>query len=202
MNVAIVGAGGIAGTHYSGYKKAGATVLGFVEPHPETRAKREIEWAVPGYEALSKLLEQHTPQAVSVCTPNAFHLPLTLEAISAGIHVLCEKPLSLSLAECQQMIDAAHAAKVLLQTGHHLRSNWYVQQAKQIIDHGELGRITFLRLRQSHDWGGSGRVPDTFSTYARAGGGTLLDNGCHLMDLVRFLAGDVKSVYAKTATLA
>jgi predicted dehydrogenase len=202
MNVAIVGAGGIAGTHHSGYVKAGASVLGFVEPSPSTREKREIEWGVPGYSTLGELLVQHSPKAISVCTPNAFHLPLTLEAIAQGIHVLCEKPLSLSLSECQAMIDAANTAGVVLQTGHHLRSNWYVQKAKQIIESGDLGRVTFVRLRQSHDWGGSGRVPDTFSTLARAGGGTLLDNGCHLMDLVRHLAGDVASVYAKIATLA
>jgi predicted dehydrogenase len=202
MNVAIVGAGGIAGTHHSGYKKAGANVLGFVEPNPTTREKREIEWGVSGYATFGELLLHHSPEAISVCTPNAFHLPLTLEAIAKKIHVLCEKPLSLSLSECQAMIDAAKQAGVVLQTGHHLRSNWYVEQAKKIIERGELGRITFVRLRQSHDWGGSGQVPETFSTYARAGGGTLLDNGCHLMDLLRHLAGDVASVFAKTATLA
>lgn len=202
INVAIIGAGNIAATHYRGYEKAGAKLIGFVEVSPELRLKREIEWAAPGFATLAQLLENAQPEAVSVCTPNAFHLPLTLEAIQSGIHVLCEKPLSLSLKECSQMIEAAKKAGVVLQTGHHLRSNWYVQKAKQIIDSGELGKVTFIRLRQSHDWGGSGRVPDTFSTYARAGGGTLLDNGCHLMDLARHLAGNVQSLYAQIATLA
>ncbi len=202
INVAILGAGNIAATHYRGYEKAAAKLVGFVEVNPEMRAKRELEWSAPGFGSLAALLETVKPEAVSVCTPNAFHLPLTLEAIKNGIHVLCEKPLSLSLAECQTMIDAAQQAAVVLQTGHHLRSNWYVQKAKQIIESGELGRVTFVRLRQSHDWGGSGRVPETFSTYAKAGGGTLLDNGCHLMDLARYLAGDVQSIYAQIATLA
>ena len=202
LNVAIVGAGGIASTHFLGYQKAGAKLVGFVEVSPETRAKRQTEWDAPGFASFAELLKATNPEAISVCTPNAFHLPLTLEAIQHGIHVLCEKPLSLSLAECQQMIDAAHSAGVVLQTGHHLRSNWYVQQAKKIMKSGDLGRVTFLRLRQSHDWGGSGRVPETFSTYAKAGGGTLLDNGCHLMDLVRYLGGDVASIYAQIATLA
>jgi predicted dehydrogenase len=202
INVAIIGAGNIAATHYRGYEKAGAKLIGFVEVNSELRAKREIEWAVRGYTTMQELLENAKPQAVSVCTPNAFHLPLTLEAIQNGIHVLCEKPLSLSLEECNQMIEAAKKTGVVLQTGHHLRSNWYVQKTKQIIDSGELGKVTFIRLRQSHDWGGSGRVPDTFSTYARAGGGTLLDNGCHLMDLARHLVGNVKSLYAQISTLA
>ncbi len=202
LNVAILGAGNIAQTHRNGYVKAGANLVGFVEVNPETRAKRELEWGAKGFASFAELLENTKPDVVSVCSPNAFHLPLTLEAIAQGIHVLCEKPLSLSLEECQKMIEAAKKAGLVLQTGHHLRSNWYVQQAKKIIESGELGRITFLRLRQSHDWGGSGRVPDTFSTFARAGGGTLLDNGCHLMDLVRFLGGDVATVFARVATLA
>jgi predicted dehydrogenase len=202
MKIAILGAGNIAATHYQGYIKAGAELIGFVEVNPELRSKREAQWNAPGFISVAALLEKVQPEAVSVCTPNAFHLPLTLEAIKNGIHVLCEKPLSLSLEECQTMIAAAREANVVLQTGHHLRSNWYVQRAKQIIDSGELGKLTFVRLRQSHDWGGSGRVPDTFSTYAKAGGGTLLDNGCHLMDLARYLAGNVQSLYARVATLA
>ncbi len=200
--VAILGAGNIAATHYKGYEKAGAELVGFVEINPEMRLKRQTDWNAPGFASLADLLEKVQPEAVSVCSPNAFHLPLTLEAIQNGIHVLCEKPLSLSLEECSTMINAAKKAGVVLQTGHHLRSNWYVQKAKQLIERSELGKITFIRLRQSHDWGGSGRVPDTFSTYARAGGGTLLDNGCHLMDLARYLAGNVQSVYAQVATLA
>ncbi len=201
-NIAILGAGGIASTHHRGYTRANAKVIGFVEVNQTTRAKREEEWNAPGFASFEQLLGNVKPEAVSICTPNAYHAPLTLEAVKNGIHVLCEKPLSLSLEECSTMISAAKEAGVILQTGHHLRANWYVQKAKEIITSGELGKVTFIRARQSHDWGGSGRVPDTFSTYARAGGGTLLDNGCHLMDLVRNLGGDVKSIYAKTATLA
>jgi predicted dehydrogenase len=200
--VALLGAGGIAATHYRGYMRSGAQLLAFTEPVAAAREKRQTEWGVPGFETFDALLEAVKPEVVSICTPNAFHAPLTIQAAQNGIHVLSEKPLSMSIKDCNAMIEACKMAGVVLQTGHHLRANWYAQKAKAIIDSGELGRVTFIRLRQSHDWGGSGKVSDTFSTYARAGGGTLLDNGCHLMDLARFFAGDVNTVYARTATLA
>jgi predicted dehydrogenase len=70
-----------------------------------------------------------------------------------------------------------------------------------MIDEGAIGRVTFVGLRQAHDWGGATEVPLGFRTPAMAGGGTLLDNGCHLFDLARHLAGPVAEVFALTATL-
>ncbi|MEY4531182.1 MAG: hypothetical protein RLZZ156_1903, partial [Deinococcota bacterium] len=67
IHVAIIGAGNIAATHYRGYEKAGAKLIGFVEVNPELRAKREIEWAVSGYATFAQLLENTKPEAVSVC---------------------------------------------------------------------------------------------------------------------------------------
>jgi predicted dehydrogenase len=201
LRVGIVGAGGIALTHYKGYVAAGARVMGFAEPVAETRARREIEWGVPGYASVAELLEKADIEAVSVCTPNASHALATIAAAEAGKHVLCEKPLSLNLEECAAMIAAAAVTGVVLQTGHHLRANWYVEKAKELILSGAIGRVCYLRLRQAHDWGGNKTISPNFASLARSGGGTLLDNGCHMMDLARNLAGDVKSVFARTATL-
>ena len=138
---------------------------------------------------------------MSVCTPNAAHRTATLDAAAKGIHVLCEKPISLSIAEADEMIDACHRAGVVLAVDHHLRSNPAVERARAMIAAGTIGRITFVRLRQAHDWSGKTQVPLGFRTAALAGGGTLLDNGCHLFDLANHLAGPVAEVYARTATL-
>jgi predicted dehydrogenase len=201
LRVGLIGAGGIAQTHYKGYTAAGARIMGFAEPVEETRARRAAEWGVPGYASVAELLERADIEAVSVCTPNASHAPATIAAAAAGKHVLCEKPLSLNLDECSSMIEAAKRAGVVLQTGHHLRANWYVRKAKELIDSGAIGRVCFLRLRQAHDWGGNKTVSPNFASLERSGGGTLLDNGCHMMDLARNLAGNVKSLFARTATL-
>ena len=63
--------------------------------------------------------------------------------------------------------------------------------AKRLIDEGRIGRVTFMRLRQAHDWGGAPRCAASFGSLAASGGGTLLDNGCHMMDLARHFGGDV-----------
>jgi predicted dehydrogenase len=201
LRVGLIGAGGIAQTHYKGYVAAGARIMGFAEPVEATRTRRAAEWGVPGYASVEELLERADIEAVSVCTPNSSHAPATIAAAESGKHVLCEKPLSLNLEECSSMIQAAKNAGVVLQTGHHLRANWYVRKAKELIESGAIGRVCFVRLRQAHDWGGNKTVSPNFATYERAGGGTLLDNGCHMMDLARNLAGNVKSLFARTATL-
>jgi predicted dehydrogenase len=70
-----------------------------------------------------------------------------------------------------------------------------------MLDAGELGQLTYIRLRQAHDWAGADAVPPSFASLALSGGGTLLDNGCHLFDLARYLGGPVRDVQARIATL-
>lgn len=201
VKIGIIGAGNIATQHYNGYLTAGAEVVGFVEPVEATRIKRSKEWGIPGFASTKAMFETLELTAVSICTPNAYHHEATLAAAKRGLHVLCEKPLSLSLEQARAMVDAAATAGIVLQVGHHLRSSLYVEQAKAIIDSGAIGRIAFIRLRQAHDWGGLKELNPNFATLERAGGGTLLDNGCHMMDLARHLGGEVAEVFARTATL-
>ena len=202
INVGIIGTGGISGKHRQGYEAAGASVTAIADVNEEALAERGREWNVErrftDYQELLRLSEL---DAVSICTPNAFHHPATLAAAAAGKHVLCEKPISLNLTQAQEMIDACRAAGVVLQVGHHMRSNGAAFRAKEMLDRGDLGRLTFMRLRQAHDWTGDAEVRPSFGTRERAGGGTLLDNGCHMFDLARYFAGDVGELYARTATL-
>ena len=202
MNVGIIGAGGVSVFHNKGYVAGGATVAAIADLDPLALARRQREWNIPkGYSNYQELLEDPGIEAVSVCLPNALHHPVTLAAARAGKHVLCEKPLSLSLEKAEEMIRVCREAGVVLQTGHHLRSDSASLQAKKLVDSGALGRVTFMRLRQAHDWGGSKTVRGVFGSLAHSGGGTLLDNGCHMMDLARYFGGDVRTVYANTATL-
>ncbi|WP_407542823.1 Gfo/Idh/MocA family oxidoreductase (plasmid) [Deinococcus radiomollis] len=201
LNVGIIGAGGISQRHFDGYRHGGANVVAFAEVSEGTRARREHEWLARGYASFADMLERENLQAVSICTPNAFHAPAALEALRRGIHVLCEKPLSLDLEDCDAMIAAAKESGAVLQTGHHLRSSPLVETAKRLIDEGRIGRVTFMRLRQAHDWGGAAEVRGVFGSLAASGGGTLLDNGCHMMDLARHFGGDVRSIFARMNTL-
>jgi predicted dehydrogenase len=202
MKVGIIGAGGVSIFHYKGYTAAGAEIVAIADASPAALEKRQAEWKIGrGYENFDRLLADPEVEAVSVCLPNALHHPATLAAARAGKHVLCEKPISLSLEEAREMIAVTREAGVVLQVGHHLRTNPYAEKAKAIIESGELGRLTYARLRQAHDWGGAEEVKASFGKRASSGGGTLLDNGCHMMDLARFFGGEVREVHARVATL-
>lgn len=202
LRVGIVGTGGVSRFHHDGYRHAGARLLAIADANPAALEARRLEWDVPrAYASYEALLADPEIEAVSVCLPNALHHPATIAAANAGKHVLCEKPIALSLELAQQMIDAARDNGIVLQVGHHLRTNPYVEKARAILESGELGRLTFARFRQAHDWGGAASIRASFGSRAQAGGGTLLDNGCHLMDLARYLGGNVRSVHARTATL-
>jgi predicted dehydrogenase len=199
--VAIVGTGDIARAHAAGYQAAGAEIVAICDINPNMLARRQREWEVDStYTDYRELIGGASFDAISICTPNSTHHPIALAAAAAKRHVLCEKPVSLDLAQGEEMIAATHEAGVVFQVGHHLRSWAAAAKAKAIIDSGDLGRVTAIRFRQAHDWGGSG-VRGVFGSKALSGGGTLLDNGCHLFDLARYFGGDVASVFARIARL-
>ena len=202
LKVGIIGVGGIAAAHYEGYKAAGADVIAIADIYEPTLKKRAEEWHVKhSFKHYEDLLNLAEIDAISVCTPNAHHAPAAIAAAKAGKHVHCEKPISLDLNQAQDMIDAAKEANVRLQIGHHMRSNGAAYKAKQLIERGDLGRITFMRLRQAHDWAGDEAVKDSFGKLELSGGGTLLDNGCHMFDLARYFAGDVEQVFCQMDAL-
>ena len=202
LNVGIIGAGGVAIFHYEGYTAGGANILAIADLNVAALERRQKQWNIPrGYINVDELLADPDIEAVSVCLPNALHHPVTLAAARAGKHVLCEKPISLSLERGEEMIRVCREAGVVLQIGHHLRSDAAAAKAKRLIESGALGRLTYMRLRQAHDWGGAENVRDSFGKLANSGGGTLLDNGCHMMDWARFFGGNVAEVYGRTATL-
>ncbi len=200
MKIGIIGVGGISQHHFLGYQAAGAEVVALADISEAQLAKRQKDWDVARiYTDYLDLLNDPEVEALSICTPNATHHPATIAAAKAGKHVLCEKPISLSLEQASEMIEACRDAGVVLQIGHHMRSNAAAIHAKAMIDRGELGDISFVRLRQAHDWAGAKAVRGVFGSKASSGGGTLLDNGCHMFDLARYFAGDVVEVYARSA---
>lgn len=201
LRAGIIGTGGISTAHAAGYRTAGAALVAVADVNRDAAERRAEAWSVPrAYADPARMLAEANLDVVSICTPVSSHHTLVLAAADAGVHVLCEKPIALDLHHAQEMVDACREAGVLLQIGHQLRSAGAVAHAKRMITSGVIGDISFVRLRQAHDWGGALQVRPSFATSASGGGGTLLDNGCHLMDLARFFAGDAEEVYARVAT--
>ncbi len=202
LKVGIIGVGGIAQNHFEGYKAINADLVAISDINEETLKLRKSQWAADNtYTDYKALLANPEVEAVSICTPNAYHAPIAIDAAKAGKHILCEKPISMALDKAEEMIAVAKEHNVVLQIGHHLRSASGPQQAKRMLDAGVLGDVTYVRLRQAHDWGGDSKVRGVFGSKAHQGGGTMLDNGCHMMDLARYFAGDVAEIFAHVATL-
>jgi len=201
VRVAVIGTGAISRRHVDGYRAAGAEVVAICDNDEASLEGRGREWDVPRrYLDYRTMFRDGGVDAVSIAAPTAVHHPATMAAAEAGVHVLVEKPVALSLALADEMIAACANAGVVLQVNHQLRSGGPARKAKELLEAGAIGRVTYLRLRQAHDWAGLGVRP-SFRTRDSAGGGTLLDNGCHLMDLARYFGGRVEDVYARTATL-
>lgn len=132
---------------------------------------------------------------VVVSTPTKFHAYASRCALSAGKHVLCEKPLARSTAEAKPMIAVAASRNTVLKTGFNYRHMAHVRKAKELIAAGALGSLYFLRCRYGHG-GRLGYEKDWCTSKELSGGGVLLEQGIHIVDLVRYLLGEPSEVIA------
>jgi len=151
-----------------------------------------VTQGVRGYRDGGELIADADVGTVCVCLPHYLHFPVTLEAIRAGKHVLVEKPLTTSLEEGQQLVDAAAAAGVSLGVSHNQVFYAAHAEAKRLIDGGAIGRPVLIRLRLGLGprFGGWRDSPD------QAGGGLLADAGVHRLYLALNFFGPVREVRA------
>lgn len=194
MKVAIIGCGNIANfAHIPAYlKNEEAEIKYFCDIIPE-RAKEAVEKygcgiAITDYH---EALADDEIEAVSVCTPNNVHSTITIDALRAGKHVLCEKPTARTLPEALEMQKVQHETGKVLNIGVCNRFNNSVNLIKKFIDSGELGRVfhVYVSFRSHRSIPGLGGA---FTTKAIAGGGALIDWGVHFLDIVMYCCGDPK----------
>jgi predicted dehydrogenase len=135
---------------------------------------------------------------VVVSVPNKLHHPIALRALSLGKHVWCEKPLARNPQEALEIARAAVKAEGFLKVGSNLRYFPNILKAKELLDGAAVGEVHFLR-----GWVGNAGWPVGmwFSDADMSGGGTFLDNGCHLMDIVRWFVGEPRACVGHVATL-
>jgi predicted dehydrogenase len=146
-----------------------------------------------------KALSCEPVDCVIAATPNNMHAKTSINAMSRGKHVICEKPLATSVSEASRMVRASKQNKVKLKVGSNLRYFPNVMKAKKFIDEGKIGDLLFLR-----GWignAGSHLNGSWFSNSEIAGGGTLLDNGHHLIDLSTWFLGDFSYAIGHVCTL-
>jgi len=137
--------------------------------------------------------------AVVVATTNNALAPVTLGAIRAGKHVIVEKPAARSVRELDELIEAATVAGVKIQVGFNHRYHPALQKARELVDSGALGPLMFIRGRYGHG-GRPGYDREWRADPELSGGGELIDQGVHLIDLARWFLGDFPHVEGHAAT--
>lgn len=179
-NIAVIGYGGQGGWHADHALKSDVLNLaGIYDIKPERNALAESR-GIHAYASLEEVLADPAVEIVTVATPNDTHLPIVLAALAAGKHVVCEKPVEMSLAVLDEMIAAAKAAGKLFTV--HQNRRWDVDflAMKQLADSGEIGKILCLESRVH----GSRGIPSDWRGEKEHGGGMILDWGIHLIDQV------------------
>ena len=155
------------------------------------------------YASLEELLADPLVDAVCICTPSGLHAPQAIAALDAGKHVLIEKPLAITEEDGLRVVQAAERQQRIVDVVAQLRCYSAVQQLRDAITQGRLGTITLVQLDmvyyrseeyyQSSPWRG---------TWAMDGGGALMNQGIHGIDLLLYLLGPVKQVFSHTRTMA
>ncbi|MED4600530.1 Gfo/Idh/MocA family oxidoreductase [Paenibacillus validus] len=208
LKVGVIGCGAIAQRrHLPEYSKRSDVEIVAVCDFNLERAKEVAQTfgAKFAFQTHQELLACEEIEAVSVCAPNFLHASITLDAIHAGKHVLCEKPMATSLEEAKSMVDAASEKGVKLMIGHSQRFMPVHLKAKEILDEGKLGKVLSFQTTFGHsgpeNWSVDGSK-SWFFNQDEAFAGVLGDLGVHKADLIRWLLNDeVSEVSAMYGTL-
>ena len=202
LKVAVIGNGGISGVHLRGYSlNPDVEIYALCDINEERLNRRGDEYHVDPARRFTDVNEMLAAcpeiEAVSVCTWNAAHAQCAIAALNAGKHVLCEKPMAMTVEEAEAMQAAAEKNNKLLMIGFVRRFGNDCAIMKDFIDNGYFGDIYYAKatyLRRKGCPGG------WFGDKARSGGGPLIDLGVHIIDLCRYLMGNPKPVSVYGAT--
>lgn len=205
VRFAILGCGRISGLHLDAVKNAPNAELAAVCDVIEEKSRQAAlnNGLTHWYTNFDHMLAKEDIDVVCICTPSGMHCEHAITAAASGRHILCEKPLDVTHDKLDRMIGACREANVLLGGIFQRRTNLAAMNARKAVSEGKLGRILmasaslkYYRDQEYYDsdsWRG---------TWALDGGGALMNQGIHGIDMLQWLVGDIESVYARCATLA
>ena len=195
VGFAVIGLGVIADHFMRGVKQSQrCKITALVSGHRDKAERIAAEYGVPkdsiySYEDFDRIRDNKTVQAVYVALPNSMHAEYTIRAAKAGKHVFCEKPMALSSAECQQMIDACKTAKVKLMIAYRLHYEPITLKTLEIVRSGRIGPLQAMEAAN----GFSIKFGEWRYTKALGGGGSLFDVGIYCLNAFRMFAGQEPS---------
>jgi UDP-N-acetyl-2-amino-2-deoxyglucuronate dehydrogenase len=194
LSLALVGAGAIAGVHLTALRRVPTVeVVGIFDQDQARARERATSFAIPRvYPGWQDLLADPAVQCVAVLLPHDLHERFAVEALAAGKHVVCEKPLGQSVEECDRILDAARRSNRRVFPVHNRVYDWSAEKIKEIIDTDLIGDV-FLVQTNGYEGPDTVGVRPWLGTKA-GGGGVLLAQAVHPAYLLRWLLGDVARV--------
>ncbi len=203
FRIAFSGCGRISKNHFEAIDKIDGLELAAVcDADPERAARAGTEWNVPHFTSYEQMIAESKADVVTIATPSGLHPAQGVAAARAGMHVVTEKPMAISLTGADELVKACDQAGVRLFVVKQNRLNPPVQLLKRAVDRGRFGRIYmasctvhWARPQEYYDqapWRGTWEFD----------GGAFMNQASHYVDLIQWLMGPVESVMAKTATLA
>jgi Predicted dehydrogenases and related proteins len=195
LNVGVISCSGMAKNHMLAVKSNNSAWLAAVCDIDEVKAKAAAqEYNVNKvYVNYHDLLDQPEIDAVIICTPDQLHREMVLASLKAGKHVLCEKPMALTIEDCQDIVEAGRNSDRKLMVGQICRYTPGFKLAKELIDKGEIGELFYVESEYAHDYSkiiGPGHWRNDPLRHAFLGG------GCHAVDLLRWIAGNPYEITA------
>jgi predicted dehydrogenase len=192
IQVALVGCGRIAQSHLEVIESLGDCRLSaVVDVHRDAAATIAARTGAAVHEDYQAVLEGPPPDAVVICTPPNTHAEVATFFLKASVHVLCEKPLAVTVGDARAMVDAARGGDAVLMMASKFRYVADIVTAKNVIESGLLGEIVLYenafcgRTDMRNRWNSCREI---------SGGGVLIDNGCHSVDIARYLLGPIAAV--------
>lgn len=188
LRVGVAGLGVAAGQILPSFK-AGSPyeLVAGADTRAEARADFERRYGRETVSSVKALVQRGDIDAVWISTPNTLHAEHTVLAANAGKHVICEKPMAVTLRQCDRMIEAAEANKVVYLQGHSKIYQAPMKMMREIIKSGRLGRVLQIQSSNFNDWLQRPRLAAEVDT--TKGGGLVYRQGPHMIDIVRFLGG-------------
>jgi len=208
IRVGIIGCGAVTQRrHVPEYMaNLNAEIAGFSDFNKERANELCMKYGGKFYENINEMISDETINAISVCSPNATHAQISIASLKAGKHVLCEKPMALTLDETRAMLAAEKESGKTLMLGHNQRLIKAHMKAKELLSSGTIGKLLFFQCNFKHsgpeNWSIDRSQKTWFFSKAQAHFGVMGDLGSHKIDLIRFLTGaEIKSVFTNIMTL-
>jgi len=208
LKVGIIGCGSIAKQRhgYEYFHNADVQIRGFYDLIAARAQALADLYGGSVYADVDAMLADPEIDAVSVCMANAFHAEISIKALKAGKHVLCEKPMAVTMEQCEAMVAAAKESGKRLMIGHNQRLAPAHRKAKELLTSGALGRVITFQSTFGHKgpemWSMDKSANTWFFKKASASFGSMADLGIHKIDLMRYLIGsEITSVYSTMKVL-